>query len=102
MSVENGEWIMHGLAWDDPYRIRSPKELVNWINEVGHSFFGGKMLAVNLKSSYGAVENFLCLGEYPFGREKYIVIGCDYKQRRFEVSHFFSAVFLRRLQFHFV
>lgn len=35
MSVENGEWIMHGLAWDDPLRIRSPKELVNWINEVG-------------------------------------------------------------------
>ena len=25
MSVENGEWIMHGLAWDDPYRIRSPE-----------------------------------------------------------------------------
>ena len=35
MSVENGEWIMHGLAWDDPYRIRSPKELVKWIKEVG-------------------------------------------------------------------
>lgn len=35
MSVENGEWTMRGLAWDDPYRIRSPKELVNWINEVG-------------------------------------------------------------------
>ena len=35
MSVENGEWIMHGLAWNDPYRIRSPKELVNWINEMG-------------------------------------------------------------------
>lgn len=35
MAVENGEWIMHGLAWDDPYRIRSPKELVNWIKEVG-------------------------------------------------------------------
>jgi len=35
MSVENGEWIMKGLAWDDPYRIRSPKELVSRINEVG-------------------------------------------------------------------
>ena len=21
MSVENGEWIMHGLAWEDPLRI---------------------------------------------------------------------------------
>ncbi|OPZ22093.1 MAG: hypothetical protein BWZ04_00401 [Firmicutes bacterium ADurb.BinA205] len=35
MAVENGEWIMKGLAWNDPCRIRSPKELVNRINEVG-------------------------------------------------------------------
>jgi len=35
MSVENGEWIMRGMDWDDPYRIRTWQELVNWINEVG-------------------------------------------------------------------
>lgn len=35
MAVENGEWIMHGLDWDNPYRIRSFQELINWINEVG-------------------------------------------------------------------
>ena len=35
MSVENGEWIMHGLDWDNPYRIRTWQELINWINEVG-------------------------------------------------------------------
>lgn len=35
MLVENGQWIMRGLAWDDPYRIRTWKELVNWVNEVG-------------------------------------------------------------------
>ena len=35
MSVENGEWIMHGLDWNDPCRIRTWRELVNWINEVG-------------------------------------------------------------------
>ena len=35
MSVENGEWVMHGLDWDDPYRIRTWQELVNWINEIG-------------------------------------------------------------------
>lgn len=35
MTVENGEWTIRGLSWDDPYRIRSWKELVNWINEVG-------------------------------------------------------------------
>ena len=35
MAVEDGQWIMRGLEWDDPYRIRSWQELVNWINEVG-------------------------------------------------------------------
>lgn len=35
MAVENGEWIMRGMAWNDPYRIRTWQELVNWINEVG-------------------------------------------------------------------
>lgn len=35
MSVENGEWIMRGLDWDDPYRIRTWQELVKWINEIG-------------------------------------------------------------------
>lgn len=35
MSVENGEWIMRGLDWNDPYRIRTWQELVNWIDEIG-------------------------------------------------------------------
>ena len=35
MSIENGEWIMRGLDWDNPYRIRTWQELINWINEVG-------------------------------------------------------------------
>ena len=35
MGAENGEWIMHGLEWDDPLRIRSAEELINYINEVG-------------------------------------------------------------------
>lgn len=29
------EWIMYGMEWDDPYRIRSWKELISWVNEVG-------------------------------------------------------------------
>lgn len=35
MASENGEWIMRGLDWNDPYRIRTWKELVKWIKEVG-------------------------------------------------------------------
>ena len=34
MAVEDGQWIMRGLAWDNPYRIRTWRELVSWINEV--------------------------------------------------------------------
>lgn len=35
MGVENGEWIMRGLDWNDPYRIRSWRELVRRVDEVG-------------------------------------------------------------------
>ncbi|MBR1742875.1 MAG: hypothetical protein IJ733_13600 [Lachnospiraceae bacterium] len=35
MGNENGEWIMRGMDWDNPYRIRTWQELVEWINEVG-------------------------------------------------------------------
>ena len=35
MGAENGEWIMHGLEWDNPLRIRSAEELINYINQVG-------------------------------------------------------------------
>ena len=35
MANENGSWIMRGLDWDHPYRIRTWQELVNWINEIG-------------------------------------------------------------------
>lgn len=35
MAIENGEWVMRGLRWDDPYRIRSWQELIHWIDEIG-------------------------------------------------------------------
>lgn len=35
VAVENGTWIMHGLAWDDPCRIRTWQELIQWVDEVG-------------------------------------------------------------------
>ncbi|MBO4628280.1 MAG: hypothetical protein J5645_09925 [Lachnospiraceae bacterium] len=33
--LENGEWIMRGVAWNDPRRIRSIEELEQRIEEVG-------------------------------------------------------------------
>ena len=35
MAIENGEWIMRGMDWNDPGRIRSWEELIDWINEIG-------------------------------------------------------------------
>ncbi len=35
MGNENGTWIMRGLSWDNPFRIRTWQELINWINEIG-------------------------------------------------------------------
>ncbi|MCR4752158.1 MAG: hypothetical protein K5852_07665 [Eubacterium sp.] len=35
MAFENGEWIMCGLDWNDPYRIRTWQELINWVKEIG-------------------------------------------------------------------
>lgn len=35
MAVENGVWTMYGMEWDDPRRIHSYKELIDWINEIG-------------------------------------------------------------------
>lgn len=35
MAAENGEWIMYGLDWDNPYRIRTYQELIRWIDEIG-------------------------------------------------------------------
>lgn len=35
MAIENGEWIMRGLDWDDPSRVQTWEELIELINEVG-------------------------------------------------------------------
>ena len=35
MAVENGEWIMRGLDWNNPCRIRTWQELICRVNEVG-------------------------------------------------------------------
>lgn len=33
MAKEGDSWVMNGLEWNDPYRIRTWQELINWINE---------------------------------------------------------------------
>ena len=40
MAIENGDWIMRGMDWDDPSRIRSWEELIDWINEIGFPALG--------------------------------------------------------------
>lgn len=35
MGNENGEWIMRGMASDDPRRLRTPEQLIEAVNEIG-------------------------------------------------------------------
>ncbi len=35
MPNESGEWIMRGVDWDDSLRIRTPEELIKYIDQVG-------------------------------------------------------------------
>lgn len=35
MAIENGEWVIRGMDWDDPARIQSWEELIRWIDEIG-------------------------------------------------------------------
>jgi hypothetical protein len=35
MALENGEWIMYGVEWDDPACIHTVEEAIAYINEVG-------------------------------------------------------------------
>lgn len=35
MTNENGKWIMHGMAWDDPRRLRTWQEVIDRIDEIG-------------------------------------------------------------------
>ena len=35
MGNEHGEWIMYGVAENDPRRIHTPEELINYVNQIG-------------------------------------------------------------------
>ena len=35
MGNESGEWIMHGMKWDNPDCIHSVDEAIKYINEIG-------------------------------------------------------------------
>ena len=34
MANENGEWIMHGLDWNSPYRIRTWQKIIDRVKEL--------------------------------------------------------------------
>lgn len=35
MANESDAWVMHGMDWDDPRRIKTYRELISLINETG-------------------------------------------------------------------
>ena len=40
MGNESGEWIMHGMKWDNPDCIHSVDEAIKYINEFGFLLWG--------------------------------------------------------------
>lgn len=55
MSTENGEWIIRGLDWDDPLRIRTYEELICWIEEVGFlPLFGNEVKGFSVEEHTAA------------------------------------------------
>ena len=54
MTVENGQWVMHGLAWNDPARIRTWQELVQRIDEIGFlPLFGNEIPGFSVEEQTG-------------------------------------------------
>ena len=54
MSIENGEWIMHGLPNDDPHRIRSCPQLTEIVEEYGFlPLFAGDVRGFSVEEMAG-------------------------------------------------
>lgn len=50
MTHENGEWIIRGMDWDDPKRLRTWREVIDRINEVGFlPFFSGEITSFSVE-----------------------------------------------------
>ena len=49
------DWIMKGLGWDNPLRIRSAAELVSWLNEIGFlPFFANEVPGFSAEEHTGS------------------------------------------------
>lgn len=35
MANEDGAWVMHGMDWDNPCRLKTYRELISLVNETG-------------------------------------------------------------------
>ncbi len=50
MSVENGEWIMHGLSWNNPDCIHTVEDLENYIEKKGFlPLFGNEVAGFSVE-----------------------------------------------------
>ena len=56
MGNESGEWIMHGMKWDNPDCIHSVDEAIKYINEFGFlPLFKNEIDGFSLEESTGGV-----------------------------------------------
>jgi len=50
LTHENGEWIIRGMAWDNPKRLRTWREVIDRIKEVGFlPFFSGEITGFSVE-----------------------------------------------------
>ena len=57
MSVENGEWIMHGVDWDDPSCLHSALELEAFIEQTGFlPLFGNRIRGFSVEERTVAAD----------------------------------------------
>ena len=60
MSVENGEWVLHGLRYEDPKCLRSPEAVLDYVNTVGFlPLFGNTVPGFSVEE-HTAAEHWWC------------------------------------------
>jgi len=62
MGNESGEWIMHGMKWDNPDCIHSVDEAIKYINEFGFLPLGFHLKKELFQSTGGVIIRRLIHG----------------------------------------
>ena len=65
MGNESGEWIMHGLEWDNPACIHTVEKAIEHINDVGFlPLFKNEIEGFSLEARYNLWKVFRKKGRF--------------------------------------